>query len=135
MTMQELEIATGIKSWTLRRMAKARGVMWQELEKDLAKVTTKDLPIQGSALPAIVAFKTPLVAPHKVPLRVVLPPGTNRIRLECVMMDGLGGRTFCTVRDNRNFLPGMELEAYARGADDGGGYEYAGVMPRSRGRW
>src|ERR1035437_2810309 len=123
MTMQELEIATGIKSWTLRRMAKARGVTWQELGAGLAKASTT-----GAAAPAI-------EAPHKVPLRVILPPGTNRIRLECVMMDGLGGRTFCTVRDNRHFLPGMELEAYARGADAGGGYEDAGVMPRSRGGW
>lgn len=126
MTMQELEIATGIKSWTLRRMAKARGATWQELGNQIVQ--------------SAVGFKgcagTPSVTlPHKVPLRVIMPPGTNRIRLECVMMDGLGGKTFCTVRDNRNFLPGMEIEAYARGADAGGGYEYAGVMPRSRGRW
>lgn len=126
MTLTELSLATGIKPWTLRRIAAVKGITWQALGLELKAVAKVETP------------ETPLVAPSKVALRVILPPGTNRIRLECVTCstkDGVGERTFCTVRDNRNFLPGMELEGYARAATEGGGYEYAGVMPRSLGRW
>lgn len=138
MTIDELAIATGMKTWTLRRMANKRGIMIQELEAELIK----DIGVTVTAVTAVAEIadsgnnakdrpSVPVVTrglstPSRVTLRVLNVPTANTCVLVC------DGDRLCRVGTNKNFTPGMEIEAWSI---PDGGYEYVGYLPRSRGRW
>lgn len=66
-------------------------------------------------------------------MMVVVRVAVNHRLLWCyVKSDAKRAQVLVRVRDNKDFMPGMELEAIDAGFNQ---WQYAGRMPRRKGRW
>lgn len=93
----------------------------------------KDGPGAGVALPAGQELMEGVLAVlPKKRVRVVKVFATNPQYLHAMTVDGKDGLLTVRVRDNRHFLPGMEMDVMK---SVGGVWDYVGHLPRARGRW